>query len=75
MAADTVAILVGIAGAGITSTAGIIVALIRTRRSLHDDHAASAATLSRIDETTGRIDKRLDSHLEWHAENPPKSLK
>ena len=71
MAADSIALLVGVATAAITSTTAIVVALIRTRHHLTGDHARSADTLARIDVTTARIDERLDSHLEWHAEHPP----
>jgi hypothetical protein len=68
------ALWVGLAAASVTSISAVLVAVLRMKTVLRDDHDNLAGTLGRVEGTLDRIERRLDAHLEWHSEgNGPHS--
>lgn len=56
----------------VLAPSGVIVTLIeRTRKENNRDHDRNSSLLRQIDGKVDGIDKRLDSHIEWHAHKEP----
>lgn len=63
MDSGVAAIIVG----SITAVGGIIVAFIQAaRRENHEDHAKVESSLLQIGKAIGRVDAKLDQHIEDH---------
>jgi hypothetical protein len=58
---------VAITVACITTTGGIIVAVIQKfRRENHRDHGLVMDALKQVSHTINRVEGKVDSHIDWH---------
>ena len=53
----------------VTAVGGIIVAAIHSfRKENHKDHAAVMNAIDRVSNTVERVEGKVDSHIQWHAQ-------
>ena len=53
----------------VTAVGGIIVAVIHAfRKENHKDHAAVMNAIDRVSNTVERVEGKVDSHIQWHAQ-------
>jgi hypothetical protein len=53
----------------VTAVGGIIVAAIHSfRKENHKDHAAVMDAIDRVSNTVERVEGKVDSHIQWHAQ-------
>lgn len=53
----------------VTAVGGIIVAAIHSfRKENHKDHATVMDALDRVSNTMERVEGKVDSHIQWHAQ-------
>jgi len=53
----------------VTAVGGIIIATIHSfRKENHKDHATVMDALDRVSNTMERVEGKVDSHIQWHAQ-------
>ena len=53
----------------VTAVGGVIVAVIHSfRKENHKDHATVMEAIDRVSNTVERVEGKVDSHIQWHAQ-------